>query len=501
MSLRIVVIGAGSVGANVALILASLGHKVDILETSDDILTGAPQVTFINHGDGFEYFKPEHTRTGELCVEGSLTKALLYPFSSLTTGVCSASSPIRFLVAAGSVEAGRINPEEFGQNAVHMQRHYSGTYAALMQSAEINDIEAERIFLRPPGTFMRILAASEFNDVKGVVAGAYGIGFGVNMPHYYALLKAGLLKNEVKCHFGVTVANIQRLGDEGYAVSAADRQWQADHVLVCSSHHIPELAFKINGGTLTREFPGTYYLNCMTFLRLPKTDDPETLRLTRKVTFTLMEEHGCMLASVVPPSSSEDGLAAVYYPGQEGSQLEKHVCKPGDVSRPPAEWDDMIRDGLPINHPNVQGCFEQACKLYPFLCGYAEISHAVCRTVFNIGVPGSDCGQDRRVREISADFHALTQDGRVSGWTGPKWTNAELTALMAVDYVLQQSGMEPLPKCAKTGCGPTKLDVGKISRMFNFRDLKADVEDAKHYARMARLPERIVQEDLPLFQP
>ncbi len=488
-------------GANIAAYLAQLGRKVVLLDSSGEIACGAPQVTFINHADGFEYFKPEHSTTGEYCVEGSLVKALIYPLWALTTGICSEANPIRFTVAKGAVEAERISMKGFMRNAAHMKEHYGRMLRALSESAQLRDAEAIKVFVRAPHSFMRRLEEHEFADMNGVAGGAYGVGFGINMPHYYALLKAALRKTAVACYFGVSVKGIRKLPDNRYEVRDNGQTWEADHVVVCSSHHIPELVSRIDGEPIRGEFPGTYFLNCMTFLRLPKTDDPEKLRLTRMVTFTLLEEHGCMLASVVPPTPDEDGLAAVYYPGQNGSQLETHVCKLGDVSRPPAEWDDMIRDGLPIDHPNVRGCFEQACKLYPFLRGYAEVSHAVCRTVFNIGVPGSNWGQDRRVRELSADFHALTQDGRVSGWTGPKWTNAELTALMAVDYVLQQSGMEPLPKCEKAGCGPTKLDVGKISRMFNFRDLKADVEDAKHYARMARLPERIVQEDLPLFQP
>ncbi len=497
----VLVIGAGSVGVNSAVILRSLGLKVSIVEANHDILQGAPQVTFINHADGFEYFKPEHTRTGEYCVEGSLAKALLYPLSSLTTGICYESNPIRFMVAKGAVDTGPITQKDFMLNAVHLRDHYGGKLRALSDSAGLSAEEASEIFVRAPHSFMRPVEEAEFSDMDGVVAGAYGVGFGINMPHYYALLRAALREKGVACHLGVKVESIRKVAESRYEVHGNGQIWEADHVLVCSSHHIPELVSNIEAEAVRAEFPGTYYLNCMVFLRLPKTDDSETMRLTRKITFTLMEKHGCMFAPIVPPTPEEDGLAAVYYPHEDGSQLKKHVCLAGEISRPPEEWDNIIRDGLPPEHKNVQKCLEQACRLHPFLRGYAKIRNAVCRTVFNIGVPGSDCGQDRRVRELSPNFHALTQDGRVSGWTGPKWTNAELTALMAVDYVLQQSGMEPLPKCDKAGCGPTKLDVGKISRMFNFRDLKADVEDAKHYARMARLPERIVQEDLPLFQP
>lgn len=500
MKPRIVVIGAGSMGTNISAALSSLGYDVSLLERGNDILTGAPQVTFINHGDGFEYFKPDHKTTGEYCVEGSLTKALFFPFSALTTGICSVSSPIRFLIASGSVKNGRIGPSEFASNAVHMQRHYARMYSALSRSAGLSDSDAEKVFVRPPGTFMRHLHNNEFEDVSGVVAGAYGIGFGINMPHYYALLKAALRQQRVDCHFGVSIEGLQKNTEGTYTVKANGREWHADHVLVCSSHHIPQLASSIQGADLTREFPGTYYLNCMTFLRLPKTTDEEKLRLSRKITFTLMDEHGCMLACVVPPTPELDGMAAVYFPSRNGSQLEEHTCARGDVSQPPESWDDLIKNGLPPDHPNVLACFNQARHLYPFLDGYAKISHAVCRTVFNVGVPGSELGADRRVREMSDDFHALTDDGRVSAWTAPKWTNAELTALMAVDYVLEQSGREPLPKSDEAGCGPTKLDVGKISQMFHFRDLKMKVADARHYAAQAKLPERMILTDLPQFQ-
>jgi glycine/D-amino acid oxidase-like deaminating enzyme len=501
MNSQIIVIGAGSLGTNTAIFLARLGYKVTLLESSDDILCGASQVTFINHADGFEYFKPGHTKTGEYCVEGSLTKALFYPLSALTNGVCSEKNPIRFMVALGAIQAGLITGDGFIRNAEHMRDHYGRMLGKLSNAAGLGADEAIDVFVRAPESFMRRLEHGEFADIEGALTGVFGVGFGVNMPHYYALLKAALRRYLVSCSFNVATDQIRKLPNNRYEVCGNGQSWEADHVLVCNSHHIPQIVSRIHGDSLLKEFPGTYFLNCMTFLRLPKTADRERLRLAKSVTFTLLDDHGCMLAAIVPPTPDEDGLAAVYYPSPEGSQLFAHVCYLGDVSSPPAEWDEIIQTGLPADHPNVQKCFEQACKLHPFLRGYAEISHALCRTVFNVGVPGSDNGLDRRVRELSGNFHALTQDRRVSGWTTPKWTNAELSALMAVDYVLQQSGMDPLPKSKDAGCGPTMLDVGKISRMFNFRDLKASVEDAKHYARVASLPERIVREDLPQFQP
>jgi hypothetical protein len=339
MNSRVLVIGAGSVGSNASIFLASLGYDVTLLDAASDILTGAPQVTFINHGDGFEYFKPEHTKTGEYCIEGSLTKALFYPFSALTTGICSADNPIRFLVASGAVNARRISSEEFSNNVGHMQRHYSRMYSALARSARFSDTEAERVFLRHPDTFMRLLSKNEYEDVQDIIAGAYGVGFGINMPHYYALLKSALCQQQVECQFGVSIDSITKMADGGYEVRANGRAWTANHILICCSHHIPQLTDKIHGESLTRDFPGTYYLNCMTFLRLPATKIEERLRLSRKITFTLMEEYGGMLASVVPPTPEEDGLAAIYHPASLSRvQPRRCVTTSQRMGRPHHQW-------------------------------------------------------------------------------------------------------------------------------------------------------------------
>jgi len=490
---RHIVIGAGSVGVNLALFLDAWGFDVDLIESGNDILLGAPQASFINHGDGFEYYKPGHRRTGEYCIDGSLVKALIYPLEVLRTDVCSSDNPIRYLVAEGAVRTKRVSKGGFISNAEYMMRHYATKFYALKSAAGMTDTEALETFICPPDKFMKPLARSEFSDVQGAVAGVHGSGFGINMPNYYALLKAALLQSRVSCHFGVKVDGIAKVERNEYEVRAGSNTWRGEQVLICSSHHIPELAGKIQGSLLSNDFPGTYYLNSMTFVKLPATTDRQKLHLSRHINFTLIEKYGCMFACIVPPSETEDGLAAIYFPDPTGSQRAFHVCKRGEASRPPSHWDALIENGLPNSDANVVATFNQACQLYPFLIDYAQVTNSVCRTAFNIGVRGSNNGTDRRVRELSPGRHAVTSDKQVSAWTAPKWTNAELTALMALDYSLQVSGREPLPKASLSGCGPTQIDVAKIRNRFSFQQLKPDQETAMHYARLAGFPERIAR--------
>ncbi len=490
---RIVVIGAGSVGANLALFLDAWGFEVDLVEATGDILEGAARASFINHSDGLEYYKRGHRRTGEYCIEGSLAKAMIYPQAAITTTVCSPQNPIRFLVSEGSLRSRRISLRGFIENAEHMTRHYAAKFHALRRSAGLTEQQAVDIFLRPPQSVVRPLAKEEFADVDGIAGGVNGGGAGINMPRYYALLKAALGQSRIRCHFGAKVERLAKLGHSGYEVRAGGLALPADQVLICSSHSMPELARKIDGAVLPNAFAGTYYLNSMSFLRLPATRSAETLRRASRINFTLMEKFGCMYACIVPPTPSGDGMAAIYFPDPSGSQRLSHVCARGEVSRPPPAWQALLDGGLDNGDPNVVATFEQACRVYPFLAGYADVTHTICRTVFNVAVKDSNHGLDRRVRELSAGRHALTGDGRISAWTAPKWTNAELTALMALDYALQSSGGAPLPKDPDSGCGPTQLDVAKICKRLNFRQVVPDMAAARRYARLSAIPERILQ--------
>lgn len=491
---RCIVIGAGSVGVNAALLLDRYGFDTVLLESADDILKGSAQVTFINHGDGFEYYKAGHRETGEYCVEGALTKALLYPTSRISTGVCSVSNPIRFLVSQKAVQADLVTKEGFLTNAAHMTRRHAKVHRAIVKSAGLSEEEVAQTLVYPPRDSISELNPDDYADVRGIVTGVHGNGFGVNMPHYYELVKAALRSSGVTTRFNTKVDRIRKVSEGEYEVAAGDHVWTGQHVLICAAHHIPDLAFKIEGEPLRNQFSGTFYLNSMTFLRLPATSDESQLRLTRKITFILMEEHGCMLAGVMPPTKNKEGLAAVYYPSPKGSQLDRHVLQRNKPSTPPAKWEKAIAEGLDESHDNVQTTFKYAVEQHPFLEGYAELSHTMCRTVFNLGVRGSNCGKDRRVRELGTnELHALTNDGRVSEWTGAKWTNAELTALQAVDYVRQRAGQERLARMsdADGGCGPEGLDVGTIIGKKNMvatdEAIRAVRDDTLAYASDAKL--------------
>jgi hypothetical protein len=230
----------------------------------------------------------------------------------------------------------------------------------------------------------------------------------------------------------------------------------------------------------------------MTFLTLPPTRD-EALRVKlHRIVFTLMEDSGGMYACVVPPTALSPGLAAIYYPDPSGSQLA-NIRSEECLRGPPEEWDELIESGLPLSHANVQQTVDHIFTLYPFLRGYAEVSRTACRTVFNAGVRGSHGGLDRRVREIPNVGAHITTDECVTAWTSPKWTNAELVALQAVEHVLERISCRSLPKI-RGGFGPTRLNIShsEILQRISFCDGKMRRSDASHYAKCAGFPEQVV---------
>src|SRR4029077_7483330 len=118
---KIVIIGAGAVGTSAALFLDKLGFSIELIDSASDILQGSSQVSFVNHGDGFEYYKKGHRRTGEYCIDGSITKSLLYLLSAFRTSVCDESNPIRFLVATSSLGKKGLTLDRFFENASCMR--------------------------------------------------------------------------------------------------------------------------------------------------------------------------------------------------------------------------------------------------------------------------------------------------------------------------------------------------------------------------------------------
>lgn len=495
----VVIAGAGAVGVNAALFLSRLGFEVVLMDPAGTILDGAPRVCFINHGDGFEYYKPRHHRTGQYCIDGALTKALLYPIEAFATRVCDAAHPIRFLVSHGSVEAGEVTLRRFFANAEWMRAHFRHQFESIGRARAWTDAEVERRLLRNPGSFASRLERSEFDDVPGVAGGYAGSSFGINMPQYYAFLTAALRGSGVTWQPGTEPLAIERAG-AGYRLETNRGSMTASDVLLVAGHRIPILASRVRGLDVSPPAAGTYYLNSMTFLRLPATGDPVRLERVSRINFTLQQEHGAMFSCVVAPTAARDGFAAIYYPSSDGSQLRQHVFDPAEPSSPPEEWQALVRDGLPNEDERVRTTFARVCAVYPFLRDYAELSHTLCRTVFNAATRDSNLGTDRRVREIPAGGTALVADGSVTSWAAPKWTNAELVALMAADYVSRRLTGHGLPNAGATSFGPAALDVAEIARTLDFPHVRMRTEDALGYARTSRIPESIVDPSLPQFE-
>ena len=141
---------------------------------------------------------------------------------------------------------------------------------------------------------------------------------------------------------------------------------------------------------------------------------------------------------------------------------------------------------------------EQAYRLYPFLKGYAQVEKTICRTVFNPATESSEQGNDRRVREIIGGDQ-VTDDGRIRAYRAPKWTNAELVAMMAVNDTVKALGGQSLPVDDQKGFGPEKLDVENITQTLHFKDMQANPTHALNYVHRHHLPEAMVDTSSPFF--
>lgn len=498
MNDNVVIIGGGSVGTNTSIFLKKLGFEVELFESDSDILQGAPKVTFVNHGDGFEYYKPKHQRTGQYCIDGSFFKNLVYPIDAFRTNVCTEDTPIRFLISKESENVNGLTLDTFIQNAQRMKNYFAHKFRLLRKELDMSEMELKNIFGRSPNTFFHVLRNSEFEDVTNVVGGCAGSSFGINMPHYYALLNAALREVSISVHTNSVIDFIERNGNN-YLVHANGKIIKAACILISAGHHIPKLLKKIQGVQMHIK-SGMYYLNCITFIRLPATSNQDKLAKARHINFTLQAEGGGMFACVVPPTQDEEGFGVLYYPSPKGSQLRSCFIDNTVADVIPTDWDNLIATDIDKNDINVQKTFEQACKLYPFLRDYAEIIKGVCRPVFNPSTYRSDKGRDRRVREISHSPIIISQDGKISMWSAPKWTNSELVSLMAADHVCSILKNEELPKSEKIGFGPTNLNIVKISQKLNFQSLKMDVDDALNYARRQEIPLKIVNTGLIQFK-
>ncbi len=491
---QVIIIGAGSVGANAALALKEYGYDVILIDHADDILAGAAQVTCVNHGDGFEYYEKDHTVTGYDCIDGAMTKGLIYPLGKLHTEVCDASHPIRFFLTLGTVHQSNVVADDFHRNVEAMRAHFEKQFNAVAAARNWSVDDAEKHFLRVPQNFCRLLEADEYSDTgAGEVIVAYaGSSFGINMPNYYACVKAALRKYQIDCRFNAATESIEKTGGR-YKVHAGGCTFSADHVLLCAGNQIPALSDLVCNEPRINRFSGTFYLNSMTYLKLPATSDARVLEQTHHINFALKQEHGGMFACLVPPTPSEEGYAAVYYPSPKGSQRRVHIYKDASFGPTPDEWECLIKEGIrPEDDPNLPRIMHQMEKLYPFLRGYAKVDRTECRPVFNPANDENDHGLKRSIRAISAVNGPITEDERVTAWSAPKWTNAELVALMAVDHVIKDVEGKGLPKDKYAGCGPTNIHVAEVTERFCLQNLAADIKDARKFARKCKLPERII---------
>lgn len=483
---RVTVVGAGSVGTNAALLLDKLGFEVTLLESASDILEGSPQATFITHGDGFEYHRAGHQKTGEYCIDGAVTKQLLFPANAFQTTVCGEHNPIRFMVSKESLNVNGLTVESFITNAEHMRHHFEKRYQAICDTR--GEAAAQRLLMRTPQTFARALQPEEYGECDNIVGGYAGSSTGINMAHYYAFLKAALRESTVDRIFGQEIAKIEKQ-NESYCITTSEgKKIKSDYIILAAGHRIPEISRKIANANVSAE--GTYYLNTMTFLKLPATQDEEKIKQVSHINFTLQQDGGCMFACVVPPTEKEDGVAVCYYPSERGSQFARYVFDKNH-QKLPKEWDNYVKNGLPENDPHVLAVIQKAHYLYPFLKDYASVDKTICRTVFNAATPESEKGTDRRVRNIiGADF--ITSDKLVVAYRSPKWTNAELVALMAADVAMERLRGTFMPYDKENGFGPFQLDIEQITRSLNFRNVRMAVEDAFHYVEKHGLPKRLV---------
>jgi len=529
-SKKVTFAGAGAVGTVAALILAKLsekydlGYEITLAEFNDDILDGgAAATTNILHIDGFEYHKPFHSQTGKDCIDGGITKGLMFDARHYLTHVCTEEWPIRFMVSYDSLGVDGLTVESFIDNAENMGGHFASRFNRLVE-ARGSRSKIERMLGRNPETFARLLDPSEYSDCANIVCGYAGAGAGVNMPQYYALLKASLRASNIDVKCNVYIESLLKQPDNTYKITNYKRGTAtqledivADHISITAGHHAPQLTARIgysdrnlNRSDLIREdgitcAPGTYYLNAMLYAKLPATTDKKILDAMR-VNFVLQAEGGCMFSCIAKPTKKRDGLAAIYYPSEKGSQLDKHLYtndRPEGHPRDPnyLKWDEDIIRGLQADDPRVKKILKQSYRYYPFLENYAKFDKALCRTVFNADVPDSDCGLDRRVRGLKPPT-IVTTDGQVAAHWSPKWTTSELAAFGLVDQILQKFNDKKLPELPKNiehGFGPTFIDVEQISRDIHFRDVKMDVKDTITYVVKRGGPEQLISPNTPDF--
>ena len=359
--------------------------------------------TFINHGDGFEYFKKGHYQTGKLCIDGSIAKALLIPIKEFRNENLSTSSHVRFFLSSLTCDEENISVSDFAQNVRAMAEHFTQKFNFLAQEPTHDKQSIEFLLGRSPDGFYRELDSKLISkQIQGVVAGYEGSSFGVSMANYYAYQCAMLNRLRIKCICDANIESIERSRDNVYSVEVNGTKFSCSHVFLCSSHNAIRHAKLIRGAGEIRACRGVFFLNSMTFITLPATADLHIRQAAENINFTLQQSSGCMFACIVPPTETDQGLAAIYYPSTDGSQIDGFVVD-SPRQEVPAEWQGYLADGLALNDTNVERTLWQASKVYPFLKNYGVLHSVKCRTVFNQSTVNNINGEDRRVRDLSSD--------------------------------------------------------------------------------------------------
>ena len=464
MDEKVVILGADAVGICAALVLQKMGFAVELVDAAPDILWGNAHAAFVHQGDGIEAYARGDRSVGRFCIDASFVKGLIYPLELLRTRVCEQGNPIRFLAASPS--RGTRNPllDALYRNEEHMRAHFARRFEAVRSATGWSEERAAEIFLRHPRSFSRRLAPAEHADVVGVAGGCAGSSFGVNMPGCYAFLKAALAEAGVPFHPGTDVEAVEKSGP-GYVVHAGGRAFRADYVLA-TGPRTPVLAARFHGASLDPAFAGVCLVKSMMLFRLPANSDPVARAALRHIDFLFQDETVLAFFCVVPPTATEEGLAAAYPPGESSPRRY-----PFDLDHPPPDgWDDAGAATLPSEDPRAEEVLRHLADPYPALAGHAEPVGALWRPLVHLRPTGAP------------RLFVSNADRRISLWMSPKWTNAELVALLAVDQVCRRLRNRGLPKRGKTRFGPAGLDAAAVAEDIHFRDVRPRAGDARHYA-------------------
>ena len=505
------IVGAGAVGTNSALVLDKLGLHVVLVHNGDDIFTNsAANTAFIWHETGQEYCRKGHQETGELCIAGAATQRLMFPMDFLSTQICNPKNPVKFFIsnqtASDSTQEDSYVPvKTFKDNVEHMRGYftkkiYEPTKAFLQAKHSLTDEEAHQLATEQlgcnPESFSQESGLHKTDIVQNVAVGYTATGDGINMPQLYAYQKAAFRQSKVRQEFNCSIGDVTKTPSGQYEVKLTNgKKITADSIILAAGAGNPELATKIPHAKPCTQ--GTYYLNTMVHVTLPEGGD------THQIIFTLQQIFGGAFTCIDRASRRY----VVYSPDPTRSQVEKHTYDPDSpVSPPTQDWSKKMAFGLntdpnrvdteaKIEFKRIQGILAHASTIYPVLQD-AQIIQAPLRVVFNANSADSPDGLDRRVRAIQNKEIAPN----VFVTHGPKLTNSLLTALTVSHQALLSMDINGLPTSTEYGVGPLNINILETSEMINFKGIQGVMaKEALEYALRYKLPASMIRKDHPQF--